>query len=219
MTPFTFKIKRLMMSSMDDAWKSPQGGYGSLSPQGDDLALTSDGLQVYQDEYLVSQVLELLFHGKDPSGRAYSIEAACKEVGISTTTWYRWAKEGALEPHKAALAAQMSSAIQEVVIPRYREIYEGLVSLALGQRPANADPGLEVKAGDMIKAIKLLSSVVPVKPLAVQEQDEGQEAQEYLEGAQFKQIYVQGDMNFIYQGNGQPQFGQLESGEVVEAEE
>jgi hypothetical protein len=192
-----------------------------------DLSLTPDGLQVLQDEYLVSQVLELLFHGVDTSGKAYSIETACKKVGISTATWYRWAKEGALEAHKAALAAQMSSAIQEIVIPRYRDIYEGLVSLALGQRPKNADHSMEVKAGDMIKAIKLLSTVVPVKPLAAQEQDSGQEALDYLEGAQFKQIFVQGDMNFIYQGNGQPQFGQLrpefdeglQAGDVVEAED
>lgn len=171
------------------------------------------GLQVMQDEYLVSQVLDLLFHGQDDNGKAYSIETACKRVGISTATWYRWAKEGALDTHKAALAAQMSSAIQEVVIPRYRDIYEGLVSLALGQRPKNADPGMEVKAGDMIKAIKLLANVVPVKPLTAPEQTGEEEALEYLEGAQFKQIFVQGDMNFIYQGNGQPQFGKLESGE------
>lgn len=185
----------------------------------DDLTLTPDGLQVLQDEYLVSQVLELLFHGVDPNGKAYSIETACKKVGISTATWYRWAKEGALEPHKAALAAQMSSAIQEIVIPRYRDIYEGLVSLALGRRPVGADPTMEVKAGDMIKAIKLLASIVPVKPLTAQEQDEGKDALDYLEGAQFKQIYVKGDMNFIYQGHGQPQFGQLEPGdEVVEPE-
>ena len=183
----------------------------------DDLTTSTD-LQVYQDEYLVSQVLELLFHGQDDNGRAYSIESACKKVGISTATWYRWAKDGALDPHKAALAAQMSSAIQEIVIPRYREIYEGLVSLALGQRPKDADPMMVVKAGDMLKAIKLLATVVPVRPLAAPEQDGGQDAFEYLEEAQFKQIYVQGDMNFIYQGNGQPQFGKLESGDVIDAE-
>jgi hypothetical protein len=113
----------------------------------------------------------------------------------------------------------MSSAIQEIVIPRYRDIYQGLVSLALGQRPAGADPSMEVKAGDMIKAIKLLSTVVPVKPLSAPDQNEGKEAEDYLEGAQFKQIFVKGDMNFIYQGNGQPQFGQLESGDVIDADE
>jgi hypothetical protein len=184
-----------------------------------DSPTSTTDLQIYQDEFLVSQVLELLFHGKDSQGRAYSIEAACKEVGISTSTWYRWAKEGALDSHKAALAAQMSSAIQEIVIPRYRDIYQGLVSLALGQRPAGADPSMEVKAGDMIKAIKLLSTVVPVKPLSAPEQNEGKDAEDYLEGAQFKQIFVKGDMNFIYQGNGQPQFGQLESGDLVDADE
>jgi hypothetical protein len=207
MTPFTFKIKPHKMGSMDDTLKAPEGA----SPTS-----TTD-LQIYQDEFLVGQVLELLFHGRDTQGRAYSIETACKEVGISTSTWYRWAREGALEPHKAALAAQMSSAIQEIVIPRYRDIYQGLVSLALGQRPAGADPSMEVKAGDMIKAIKLLSTVVPVKPLSAPDQNEGKEAEDYLEGAQFKQIFVKGDMNFIYQGNGQPQFGQLESGEIIEA--
>src|SRR5262245_30669173 len=102
MTPFLFKIKAHKMGSMsdyslsltpDDPWKSPKG----------------DGLQVCQDEYLISQVLELLFHGKDASGRAHSIESACREVGIGTTTWYRWAKDGALEPYKAALSTQMSS--------------------------------------------------------------------------------------------------------------
>lgn len=179
----------------------------------DDLILSNDGLQVMQDEYLVSQVLELLFHGTDDNGRAYSIERACKKVGISTATWYRWAKEGALEPHKAALAAQMSSAIQEIVIPRYRDIYEGLVSLALGQRPKTSDPGMEVKAGDMLKAIKLLATVVPIKAMAVREDDGGKDAESFLEEVQFKQIYVKGDMNFIYQGNGQPQFGKLEAGE------
>ncbi|MBE7473158.1 MAG: hypothetical protein HS114_28845 [Anaerolineales bacterium] len=184
----------------------------------DELTLTPDGLQVCQDEYLMSQVLNLLFHGKDANGRAHSIESACREVGIGTTTWYRWVKDGALEPHKAALAAQMSSAIQEIVIPRYRDIYQGLVSLALGQRPANADPSMEVKAGDMIKAIKLLSTVVPVQALAAPDQNESKEAEDYLEGAQFKQIFVKGDMNFIYQGNGQPQFGQLEGGDIVDAE-
>lgn len=176
----------------------------------DELTLTPDGLQVCQDEYLASQVLELLFHGRDDAGKAYSIETACKKVGIAKTTWYRWCKEGALEPYKAALAAQMSSAIQEIVIPRYRDIYEGLVSLALGQRPANADPGMEVKAGDMIKAIKLLSTVVPIQPLSAAENGGDKEAEDYLEDAQFKQIFVQGNMQFIYQGNGQPQFGQLE---------
>jgi hypothetical protein len=130
-------------------------------------------------------------------------------VGISTTTWYRWAKEGALDAHKAALAAKMSGAIQEIVIPRYREIYEGLVSLALGQRPINADPHLDIKAGDMIRAIKLLATVVPVKPMSAPPEDEGQDAADFLAGAQFKQIFVKGDMNFIYQGNGQPQFGKL----------
>lgn len=180
----------------------------------DDLILSGD-VQTLQDEYLVSQVLELLFHGVDDNGKAYSIETACKKVGISTATWYRWAKDGALEPHKAALAAQMSSAIQEIVIPRYRDIYEGLVSLALGQRPKNANPAMEVKAGDMLKAIKLLSNVVPVKPLAVQEDDGGKDAEDFLEEVQFKQIYVSGDMNFIYQGNGQPQFGKLEPGDDV----
>lgn len=109
----------------------------------------------------------------------------------------------------------MSSAIQEIVAPRYRVIYEGLVSLTLGQRPANANPGMEVKAGDMLKAIKLLAAVVPVKPLAAPEQNESKDAEDYLEGAQFKQIFVKGDMNFIYQGNGQPQFGHLESGEII----
>lgn len=182
------------------------------------LSLTPDSLQVCQDEYLISQVLELLFHGRDENGRAYSIETACSEVGISRTTWYRWVKEGTLEPYKAALAAQMSSAIQEIVIPRYRDIYQGLVSLALGQRPVGADPTMEVKAGDMIKAIKLLAAVVPVQPLSAPELNEGKEVEEYLEGAQFKQIFVQGDMNFIYQGNGQPQFGQLAGGEAAEAE-
>ncbi len=103
----------------------------------DELTLTPDGLQVIQDEYLVGQVLELLFHGRDESGKAYSIEAACKKVGISTSTWYRWAKDGALDPHKAALAAQRSSAIQEIVIPSYRDIYEGLVSHSL----ASSKPG------------------------------------------------------------------------------
>lgn len=174
----------------------------------DELILSGD-VQTLQDEYLVSQVLELLFHGVDDNGKAYSIEAACKKVGISTATWYRWAKEGALEPHKAALAAQMSSAIQEIVIPRYRDIYEGLVSLALGQRPKNADPAMEVKAGDMLKAIKLLANVVPIKAMAVREDDGGKDAEDFLEEVQFKQIYVSGDMNFIYQGNGQPQFGKL----------
>jgi hypothetical protein len=89
---------------------------------------------------------------------------------------------------------------------------------------------MEVKAGDMIKAIKLLSTVVPVKPLSAPDQNEGKEAEDYLEGAQFKQIFVKGDMNFIYQGNGQPQFGQLrpeeppealeglESGEIIDSE-
>jgi hypothetical protein len=215
MAPFTFKIKGHKMGSMDDASKDP---LGRLSPKGDNPTSTTE-LQIYQDEFLVSQVLELLFHSKDASGRAYSIEAACKEVGISTSTWYRWAKEGALDAHKAALAAQMSSAIQEIVIPRYRDIYQGLVSLALGQRPAGADPSMEVKAGDMIKAIKLLASVVPVKPLSAPEQNESKDAEDYLEGAQFKQIFVKGDMNFIYQGNGQPQFGQLESGDVIDADE
>lgn len=184
----------------------------------DDLSLTPHGLQVCQDEYLVSQVLELLFHGKDEEGRVYTIESACRKVGVAPRTWYRWAKEGALEPHKAALAAQMSNAIQEIVIPRYRDIYEGLVSLALGKRPAEADASMEVKASDMLKAIKLLTTVVPVKPLAAPEQNEGKDAEDYLEGAQFKQIFVKGDMNFIYQGNGQPQFGQLEGGDIIDAE-
>lgn len=187
--------------------------------QAQDATLTPDGLQICQDEYLVSQVLELLFHGKDTSGRAHSIESACREVGIAKATWYRWCKDGALEPYKAALAAQMSSAIQEVVIPRYREIYEGLVSLALGQRPTNADPGMEVKAGDIIKAIKLLATVVPVQPLAAPADHGDKDAEDYLEGAQFKQIFVKGDMNFIYQGNGQPQFGQLEGGnDIIDSE-
>jgi hypothetical protein len=185
----------------------------------DDLSLTSDGLQIYQDEYLISQVLELLFHGKDSSGRVYSIDAACKEVGVAPRTWYRWVKDGALEPYKAALSAQMSSAIQEIVIPRYRDIYEGLVSLALGKRPAGADASMEVKAGDMIKAIKLLATVVPVQPLAAPADHGDKDAEDYLEGAQFKQIFVKGDMNFIYQGNGQPQFGQLEGGnEIIDSE-
>ena len=201
MTAFTFKIKRFIVGGMDE------------------LSLTPDGLQVMQDEYLVGQVLELLFHGRDDTGRAYSIEAACKKVGISTTTWYRWAKDGALEPHKAALAAQMSSAIQEIVIPRYRDIYEGLVSLALGKRPDGADPTMEVKAGDMIKAIKLLATVVPVQPLTAPADHGDKDAEDYLEGAQFKQIFVKGDMNFIYTGNGQPQFGQLEGGDdIIDAE-
>ena len=47
--------------------------------------------------------------------------------------------------------------------------------------------------------------MVPVKPPAAQEQDSGQDAFDYLAGVQFKQIFVKGDMNFIYQGNGQPQ--------------
>ncbi|MBE7553687.1 MAG: hypothetical protein HS126_21675 [Anaerolineales bacterium] len=111
----------------------------------------------------------------------------------------------------------MSSAIQEIVIPRYRDVYEGLVSLALGQRPANADPGMEVKAGDMIKAIKLLATIVPVQPMTAPEDHGDKDAEDYLEGAQFKQIFVKGDMNFIYQGNGQPQFGQLEGGDIIDA--
>jgi hypothetical protein len=44
------------------------------------------------------------------------------------------------------------------------------------------------------------------------------DAEDYLEGAQFKQIFVKGDMNFIYQGNGQPQFGQLEGGDIIDSE-
>ncbi|MBE7553686.1 MAG: hypothetical protein HS126_21670 [Anaerolineales bacterium] len=62
----------------------------------DDLTLSSNGLQVCQDEYLVSQVLELLFHGKDDQGRAHTIDTACKEVawpaapGIAGSKRARW---------------------------------------------------------------------------------------------------------------------------------
>ncbi len=67
----------------------------------------------------------------------------------------------------------------------------------------------------MIKAIKLLAQVVPVRPLDAPDDNSAQEAQEYLENVQFQQIYVSGDMNFVYQGNGQPQFGKLEPGDVI----
>jgi hypothetical protein len=199
---FVFKLKTDKLTAMDNPQLTPDDA--SKSPAG-------DGLQVLQQEYLIGEVLDLLFRGKDSEGRAYSLEGACKEVGVAPSTWYRWTKEGALDPHKAALAAQMSGAIQDIVIPRYREIFEGLVSLALGERPAGASPLVQIKSGDMIRAIKLLMTIVPINPLTTDQRDAAADAQDYLDGTQFKQIFVQGDMNFIYQGNGQPQFGELDT--------
>ncbi len=198
---FLFKIKRDIFIIMDD----------KISP-----TLTTADLHQFQQDHLISRVLDLLFQGIDDEGRAYCIETATRKVGVSSATWYRWASEGALDAHKAALAAKMSNVIQEVVIPHYREIYESLVEVALGRRPKGADEGMTIKVADMLKAIKLLAAVIPVKPLAEQQNDE-QAALDYLEGGQFTQIHVHGDMSFVYQGNGQPQFGKL-AGEIIEGE-
>jgi hypothetical protein len=193
----------------------------------DDKILTMDNseatelsLQDLQQEYLILQVLDLLFRGKDSEGKAYSLEGACRQVGVAPSTWYRWTKEGAIDSHKTALAAQMSASIQDIVIPRYREIFEGLVNLALGQHPPHADFALRITGGDMIKAMKLLMTIIPVNPLTTTERDAAADAEEYLSGAQFGQIFVAGDMNFVYRGSGQPQFGQLEGGdpEIIDQE-
>ena len=170
----------------------------------DDMILSADGVQVMRDDYQITQVLDLLFFGKNILGMAYSTEQACKEVGISTTTWYRWAKDGQLAKHKAALSAKMSASIQETIIPRYKQVFENLVSIALGEQPMTTalfGRPVEIKASDMIRATKLLMAIVPIAPLDLPEADPGQDAADFLAKAEFKGIFVQGDMNFIYNGN------------------
>lgn len=179
----------------------------------EEFTLSADGIQVARDDFQIARVLDLLFFGKNVLGMAYTTAQACAEVGVPTTTWYRWAKEGVLDKHKLNLSAKMTAAIHETIIPQYTEIFQNLVQLAMGQQPLTSYRPVEIKAGDMIRATKLLLTIVPIAPMSLPVEEPGQDAADFLAKAEFKQIFVQGDLNFIYNGNGQPQFGKLEKGE------
>ena len=82
--------------------------------------------------------------------------------------------------------------------------------MSIGLPPPHA-PEMQVKAGDVLKAIGMLQTMfMPTQKIGQNESAQASEL-EHVATYQPQQIYVAGDMNFLYDGGGQPKFGKLDS--------
>lgn len=147
---------------------------------------------------------------RDDNGKPYSIEKACDHVGISISTWYRWVNDGLVITAKRAIADKLVDMAHQMFLPRYEAILETLMNMAVGLPPRYA-PEMQVKAGDALKAIGMLQNMImPVQKIGQSDNSQKSEL-EHVDSYQPQQIYVAGDLQFLYNGGGQPKFGKLDT--------
>jgi len=170
-----------------------------------------------QREKTILDILRLTLWDKDSRGRKYSIESACREVGIDSSTWRKWVIDGLVVGPLKAIAEELHQSTHNIVIEFHGEIVENLIRMCRGLPPKDA-PDMEVKASDVLAAIREYSKIVPPRPI---DADTARiTALEHAETFQPKQVLmVQGD--FIYNGGGSVRMGELESiaGELADEED
>jgi hypothetical protein len=171
------------------------------------------------NEIKIRQVLELLLWG-DEHNKKYSVAEACKKVGISRSTYYRLRQQGMVEGPKQQLAAQVSTAVQEVLLPIHQDRYVLIARIAMGLPPYEG--GTAPTIADILNANKMIDKILPVQP--IDKEAGGIESPlEHIKNYQPKTInfnIFSGDRppDWLYNGHGTPRFGEIE-GEVEEAED
>ncbi len=151
-----------------------------------------------QRDTKIAQVISLVLYQKQDDGRAHTITSACKEVGVDRTTWHNWMKDGHMQEPLREVSSQMSQIVYTEILPNYQQIMKNMVSLALGKAPENSDIN-SVSASDMTAAFREIQKIIPIEPL---DQQNGRSAGDHLDKYQPKQVFVQNNLHFVYQGEG-----------------
>jgi hypothetical protein len=159
-----------------------------------------------QTERTILKILELTVMQRK------TITAACKEVGITTETWYRWSSEGLIDGPLRSISKQISQTAYDIIIPEYANILKGLVNMALGIPPEGSTIK-RVTAGEAVNAFRQLMMIVPIQPMDKANTAMASEL-EHVEKYQPQQIQININANadFIYTGdNSDVKMGQMES--------
>jgi hypothetical protein len=168
-----------------------------------------------QRERTILEVLRLMIHQKDENGKNFTISAACLEAGTTYSTWKLWVSEGLVTGPLQQAAQELYQDTYGKIIPFYGRMVEGMIAMAMGQRPPESDI-TEIRPSDMIAAFREISKIIPTRPL--DQVTGGQRSErDHLEEYQPKQLFVvHGD--FIYQGEAGTRFGGLPPGDDLEGD-
>lgn len=182
------------------------------------------------NEVKVKQVLELTLWGDEEKPK-YTISEACDKVGISRSTYYRLRQKGMVEGPKQQIAHQVSTAVQEILLPIQRERYELIARIALGLPPRTHDedgmPLLPASPSiqDILKANQMIDKILPVQ--SIDREASGAESplehmKNYQPGTINIAVFGDNPPDWLYNGQaGTPRFGELVDGDddVIDAEE
>lgn len=168
---------------------------------------STNSLVDLQRETTIYKILRLVLY-KKKDGKQYSITKATEEVGIDRKTWYNWVEEGYVRGPLQSITESMRQAAYDALIPHHIEILENIARMATGKPPAGTDMAMKPK--DVLAAIKLYLTMVPVAPL--DQETIGRTASDFLDEYQPQQVNIAVDnRQYLYQGGGgAPRFGDID---------
>ncbi len=168
-----------------------------------------------QREKTIADIFRLILYEINPeNNRKYSVEAACRKVGIGSSTWYEWIKEGHVQGPVSRLNTELNQMAYSSFIPQMRLVFSNMLLIAQGRPPLDEmgkKVALEINGSHVLKAMDMITKFMSIQPLNAQGLGAMSEA-EHLESYQPQQVHVtleQGD--FVYNGQSQARMGELPS--------
>ncbi|MFC1976535.1 hypothetical protein ACFLXQ_09065 [Chloroflexota bacterium] len=183
-------------------------------------------LEDLQRERDILKVFHFLLYETKENGRSLTVKQACKAAGIPFERWNEWSREGYTISPLKEIGREISQMAYDNIIPAYEAIIGGLVQLAQGRKPAGSDI-TDVRAGDMLAAIKQLQTMVPIQSLdaiSSNHKSEFQHLEEFQPQVLDVKVLLQTGDHIYQPGSGGEGIGKIESikdeveGEIIEVE-
>lgn len=185
----------------------------------DELATTNNEMDLIRQEQ-ARRILELTLYGDESQAR-YSIEQACRIVGISRTTYWRLRRDGFVSAAKSAIVGQMNDIVHEKLLPIQARRFEILARIAIGLpvRKGGSAPSIP----DILAANKILDKVMPTEPIGAV----GAGAKtplDHIKDYQPKTVNFnffgeEKKPDWLYSGaSGVPRFGELDTSDITDGD-
>ena len=114
---------------------------------------------ILQRQVIMYDVLRMLLFDRQENGKPYFLKDCVDKAGISVVTWYKWVDKGYLTEVMQTVQKQVDHYGQTLVMGRYQEMTESLMSIAIGEQPTDelGNPrGVKPTASALVEAQKLI---------------------------------------------------------------
>lgn len=156
-------------------------------------------LVTLKQERQIAAIVELLVTGK-----AGSIRDACRQVGISRKSLYRWVAEGALDTALTEVKANASIEAISLLMGSLPEVVEKLIEDALDEKGKLSARDRDSARRTYLLAVQKLGHLVPDVPM-------GEDARAWLREHSFSPVQIN-----IYAKSEQEPIIEVEAEEVSE---